>query len=70
MFSDSLNMKTTELNFSGLVKNYTVKDRTTLSPGSLNIGERTCRMRVTPSICYPPQARQKQRGTVNHDGEK
>ena len=70
MFLDSLNMKTTELTFSGLVKNYTVKDRTTLSPGSLNIGERTCQRWVIPSICYPPQAPQKQRGTVNHDGEK
>ena len=62
-------MKTIDLTFFGLVKNYTVKDRTTLSLGSLNIGERTCRRRFIPSICYPPQARQKQRGTVNHDGE-
>ena len=69
MFSDSLNMKTTDLTFSGLVKDYTEKDRTTLLPGSLNISKGTCRRRVIPSICYPPQARQKQRGTVDHDGE-
>ena len=70
MFSDSLNMKTTELTFFGLVKHHTEKDRTTLLPGSLTIGKGTCRRRVIPSICYPPQARQKQRGIVNHDGEK
>ena len=70
MFLYSLNMKTIELTFSELVKNHTVKDRTTLSLDSLNIGERTCRRRVIPSICYPPQNLLKnKRGTVNHDGE-